>query len=214
MPFSLTSYILAFGYAGIFLAVFAESGFFLGFFLPGDSLLFTVGLLAATNQLNLFILMSVVAVAAIAGDSLGYWTGATFGRALLERFFKKENTQKNWIHRTLNAEYLDKTERFFGDYGARAIFLSRFVPIVRTFTPIFAGIAEMRYATFLVYNVVGGLVWSIGFLTASYYLGHIALVRQYVSIIILVIVLVSILPIIIGVFRRRRSVVKPLNENN
>ncbi len=187
----LTSLILTFGYAGIFIAVFAESGFFLGFFLPGDSLLFTLGLLATVGQLNIFALVSIAVVAAILGDSFGYWTGAYFGRYILERH----------SGRFLKREYLEDTERFFAKYGRMSIFLARFVPIVRTFTPIFAGIGEMPYGIFLIYNIIGGTLWAAGLLLISYFLGRIPFVQTYASGIILAIVIVSILPVISSLAR-------------
>ncbi len=187
----LLSFILAFGYVGVFIALFAESGFFLGFFLPGDSLLFTVGLLASAGKLNLAILLPLAALAAIAGDSLGYWTGSEFGRHFLERH----------TGRFLKKRYLDDTEKFFARYGGPAIFLARFVPIVRTFTPIFAGIGEMKYTVFLLYNIAGGILWTLGFLILSFYLGQISFVRHYTSFIILAIIIVSLIPVALGWFR-------------
>src|SRR5947208_1596921 len=134
-----TPYIIAFGYVGIFITLFAESGFLLGFFLPGDSLLFTVGILASQGYFSIGILIILGILAAILGDSFGYWMGSYFGPKLFNRkdsmFFKQE--------------YVDRTEEFFKKYGVKTIILCRFVPIVRTFAPILAGMGSMRYRTFL-----------------------------------------------------------------
>ena len=187
----LLSFILTFGYVGIFIVLFAESGFFLGFFFPGDSLLFTVGLLASAGHLSLAVLLLVAALAAISGDSFGYWTGARLGRYFLERH----------TGRFLKQRYLDDTEKFFARYGRVAVFLARFIPIIRTFTPIFAGIGEMNYGIFVIYNIVGGLFWTAGLLILSYYLGHISFVRHYTSFIIAGIIVVSLIPVALSWFR-------------
>ncbi len=203
--FSLTSFILAFGYLGVCIALFAESGFFLGFFLPGDSLLFAVGLLASRGHLNLAILIPLAIISAVAGDSLGYWTGVAFGRNFLERH----------TNRFLKRQYLEDTEKFFAKYGAMAVFFARFVPIVRTFTPIFAGIGEMRYGTFFLYNIAGGALWTGGLLIIAYYLGQIPGVSHYVTIIIVLIIIVSLLPIAFGAvraYRRKKKLLKSSSD--
>lgn len=197
------SFILAFGYIGVFVTLFAESGFFLGFFLPGDSLLFTAGLLASTGHLYLTILLPIAAIASIIGDSLGYWTGATFGRHFLERH----------TGRFLKHQYLEDTEKFFARYGGPAIFLARFVPIVRTFTPIFAGIGEMRYGTFLAYNIAGGILWTAGLLTLSFYLGRISFVKHYTSLIIVGIIVISLVPVVLGWFQAMRKRARTDDKN-
>ena len=142
----------AFGTIGLFLVVFAESGLLIGFFLPGDSLLFTAGVFAAADKLSLPVILPGIFVAAVAGDQVGYAFGNRAGPALFRRpdsrFFKQA--------------YLDKAQRYFEEHGPRTIVLARFVPIVRTFAPIVAGAGEMRYRTFVTYNVLGGLLWGVG----------------------------------------------------
>ncbi|MDE2213242.1 MAG: VTT domain-containing protein [Patescibacteria group bacterium] len=161
MHMSLPALIGSVGYAGLFFIIFAESGLFFGFFFPGDSLLFTAGVLAAEGLLNIAILVPLLALAAILGDSAGYWFGVHVGPTLFSRedsfFFHKR--------------HLERTRDFYASYGTRAVFLARFIPIVRTFTPIFAGIGRMPYSPFLFYNVLGGILWSAGFCAFGYFLG-------------------------------------------
>jgi len=156
-----TLIIKAGGYLGIALAVFAESGVLIGLFLPGDSLLFAAGVLAGAEFLNIWFLVPVVVVAAILGDSAGYWFGHRVGKSLFKRpdsrFFKQE--------------YIHRTEQFYERYGGRAVILARFVPIVRTLTPILAGVGSMSYRTFISYNVIGGVVWGAGVTLIGYFIG-------------------------------------------
>lgn len=194
----LTEIIIAFGYIGIFVTIFAESGFLLGFFLPGDSLLFTVGLFASQGLFDIHLLVLVVVVAAIAGDSFGYYMGNKIGPKIFVRedsfFFKKQ--------------YVEKTARFFSEHGKKSIILARFVPIVRTFTPIFAGVGNMEYKTFLTYNILGGIGWGGGILYVSYVLGQrIPGIDRYLELIIMAIIAVSFIPVIyhLGKERRRKS---------
>src|SRR5690349_6560836 len=162
--------ISTFGLIGILAIVFAESGLLIGFFLPGDSLLFTAGLLIADGTYlhqPLWLMCLLVSVAAVAGDQFGYLFGRRFGPALFRRpssrLFKQEN--------------LTRARGFFAKYGARSIVLARFVPIVRTFTPIVAGASHMPYRTFLLCNVIGGTLWGCGVTTLGYFLGQIAFVK-------------------------------------
>ncbi len=193
---SLTNFIIAFGYLGIFVTVFAESGFLLGFFLPGDSLLFTVGILSSTKGLfNIYYLVPLTIVAAILGDSFGYYIGRRFGSKLFERkdsfFFKKE--------------YVERTQEFYKKHGKKTIILARFVPIVRTFAPIFAGIGQMEYKTFLTYNIIGGVAWAGGFLSIAYYIGtRFPQIEQYLTLVIVLIVLASVIPIAFDFLRKKR----------
>jgi membrane-associated protein len=191
------SLISTFGLIGILAIVFAESGLLIGFFLPGDSLLFTAGLLVAGGtylQQPLWLVCLLVTVAAVAGDQFGYAFGRRFGPALFRRpdsrLFKQEN--------------LTRARVFFARYGARSIVLARFVPIVRTFTPIVAGASHMNYRTFLIYNVVGGLLWGCGVTALGYFLGQVAFVRGNIEIILIGIVFLSVIPIGIEVLRGRR----------
>src|SRR3954469_20566608 len=186
--------ISTFGLIGILAIVFAESGLLIGFFLPGDSLLFTTGLLVADGTYlhqPLWLMCLLVSIAAVAGDQFGYLFGRRFGPSLFRRpdsrLFKQEN--------------LTRARAFFARYGARSIVLARFVPIVRTFTPIVAGASRMHYRTFLTWNVVGGTVWGSGVTILGYFLGQIGFVKSNIELILAGIVVVSVVPI--GIDRPR-----------
>jgi len=186
------------GYIGLFAIVFAESGLFFGFFLPGDSLLFTAGLLASQDILYLPLLLAIVPIAAILGDSVGY----SFGKWVGPRLFVKEDSL------LFNKHHVLRAEQFYEKYGPRAIILARFIPVVRTFVPIVAGVAQMRYSTFLIYNVIGGLLWGVGVVVAGYFLGNaFPATEKYLTWIIVAIILLSFLPLIIEwlAYRRARS---------
>ena len=185
------------GYVGIAALVFAESGLLIGLFLPGDTLLFAAGLLAGSGVLAYGPLAAIVVIAAILGDTVGYWFGRNVGDALFKRpdsrFFKQE--------------YLRRTEAFYKKYGARAIVLARFVPIVRTLAPILAGVAHMPYARFLSFNVIGALVWGAGMVSVGYFLGAaIPGLEHYILPISLGIIVVSFLPIFINLASGKRAV--------
>ncbi|GIF23475.1 membrane-associated protein [Actinoplanes tereljensis] len=189
--------ISTFGLIGILAIVFAESGLLIGFFLPGDSLLFTAGLLVADGTYlhqPLWLMCLLVSVAAVAGDQFGYFFGRRFGPALFRRpdsrLFKQEN--------------LTKAREFFAKYGARSIVLARFVPIVRTFTPIVAGASHMHYRTFLIYNLIGGTLWGSGVTVLGYFLGQIAFVKSNIEFILIGIVVLSVIPIGVELLRSRR----------
>ncbi|GAA3342424.1 VTT domain-containing protein [Amorphoplanes nipponensis] len=189
--------ISTFGVIGILAAVFAESGLLVGFFLPGDSLLFTAGLLIAGGaylHLPLWLMCLLVSLAAVTGDQFGYAFGRRFGPALFRRpdsrLFKQEN--------------LARARDFFARHGARSVVLARFVPIVRTFTPIVAGASHMRYRTFVGFNLVGGSLWGCGVTVLGYLLGGIAVVRDNVELILIGIVAVSLIPVGIELLRARR----------
>lgn len=193
---SLTNYIIGLSYLGIFATVFAESGLFFGFFLPGDSLLFTAGLFAARGDLNLTVLCLGCFIAAVAGDQVGYWFGAKIGRGLYQR-------QESFFFRR---EYVEKTKEFYERHGKKTIVLARFVPIVRTFAPIVAGVAEMPYGTFIRYNLLGGLLWGVGLPIAGYYLGTlIPDIDQYLLPIIIAVIVLSILPPVLHFWHRRKA---------
>lgn len=190
------SLIAAAGYLGLFAIVFAESGLFFGFFFPGDSLLFTAGLLASQKILYLPILLGLIPVAAILGDSAGY----AFGKWVGPRLFTREDSLFFSKHHVLRAE------RFYQRYGPRAIILARFVPVVRTFVPIVAGIAKMKYKTFLTYNVIGGLLWGVGVTLLGYFLGTVfPQTEKYLLPIIVGIILFSFFPIVIEWLAYRRE---------
>ncbi|MEK7114309.1 MAG: VTT domain-containing protein [Patescibacteria group bacterium] len=179
-------------YFGIAFIVFAESGLLIGIFFPGDSLLFAAGLLSAVGFLSFGPLVFVVVIAAIVGDSVGYWFGVKVGPAL----FKREDS------RFFKQEYLRRTELFYQTYGGRAVVLARFVPIVRTLTPILAGIGSMTYKKFLTYNVLGGLLWGAGMVSLGYFLGSIIPnSERYILPLSLVIIILSFLPILINLLR-------------
>ena len=188
--------IRTFGMVGIMAIVFAESGLLVGFFLPGDSLLFTAGLLVATTSLlpPLWLVVLLIVVAAIAGDQVGYLIGKKAG----PRVFQRPDS------RFLRPEHVDKAYAFFEKYGGRAIILARFVPIVRTFTPVVAGVSAMHYRTFVTYNVIGGLLWGVGVTVLGYFLGQIDFVAANIEFILLGIVAVSVLPIVVELLRARR----------
>ncbi|MBL3806022.1 DedA family protein [Streptomyces sp. BRB081] len=184
-----------FGIYGLLLIVFAESGLLIGFFLPGDSLLFTTGLLITTAQLKfpLWFAIVLICVAAIVGDQAGYLFGKKVGPALFKRpdsrLFKQEN--------------VTKANEFFEKHGPKSLVLARFVPIVRTFTPIIAGVSSMRYRSFITFNIVGGIVWGAGVTLLGAWLGRIAFVRENIEAMLILIVLISIVPIIIEFVKAR-----------
>lgn len=200
MPhFDLAEIIRTVGYIGLFAIVFAETGLLIGAFLPGDSLLFTAGFLASQDYLNIWLVLIVCFVAAIIGDATGYYIGHRFGRSL----FQKEES------RLFRPSYLVKSEEFFQRHGGRAIVLARFMPIVRTFAPVIAGISAMTYRSFAVYNVIGAVVWAIGVTLAGYFLGSaIPSIDTYLLPIIAVIVIVSIAPSAIHIWRENGDVIR------
>lgn len=188
--------VKAVGYPGISAIVFLESGVPFGFFLPGASMLFTAGLLASKNFFNPWILISLVTLAAILGDNVGYWLGRKVGI----RFFLRPNSK--WFKH----EHLEKAKIFYDGYGSRAIFFGRFIPVVRTFAPIVAGVVAMRYRTFLIYNVLGALTWAAGVTFLGYFLGaKVPFVSHYITPIIVIIILVTTLPLFRD-FLKKRSV--------
>lgn len=189
--------ILYFGpwtYVVLFAIIFAETGLVVMPFLPGDSLLFALGALAAGQKLDLVTLMVLLSIAAILGDTINYWLGSILG----PRIFRGENV------RFLNKKHLDKTHEFFERYGGKTIILARFMPIVRTFAPFVAGMGKMTYSRFMAYNVIGGLVWIQLFLLAGFWFGNIPVVKKNFSIVILGIIFVSIIPIAVEIILERR----------
>ncbi|XUZ96532.1 DedA family protein [Streptomyces araujoniae] len=184
-----------FGLPGLLLIVFAESGLLIGFFLPGDSLLFTTGLLVTTGQLKypLWLVCTLIAIAAILGDQVGYLFGRKVGPSLFKRpdsrLFKQENVEKAHV--------------FFEKHGPKSLVLARFVPIVRTFTPIIAGVSRMNYRLFVIYNIVGALLWGVGVTVLGAMLGKIDFVHEHIEKILILIVLLSVLPIVVEVLKAR-----------
>jgi len=197
--------ISTFGLIGILVIVFAESGLLFGFFLPGDSLLFTAGLLVADGtylHVPLWLMCALVSAAAVVGDQFGYLFGRRFGPGLFRRPDSRLFRQQN----------LTRAQGFFEKYGARSIILARFVPIVRTFTPIVAGASRMHYRSFLRYNVVGGALWACGVTILGYFLGQVAFVRSNIELILVGIVVLSVIPIGVELLRSRRRARSQANE--
>jgi len=174
--------------------VFVETGLFVGFFLPGDSLLVTAGIFAATGDLNVFALLAGASVCAVTGDQVGYWIGRRAGQALYSRPDSKLFKRK----------HLERAHAFYEKYGAKTIVLARFVPIVRTFAPAVAGAAEMAYRQFVVYNVMGGLLWVWSTVLLGYFLGRaVPSIERYIHVVIAVVIILSILPGVIELYRAR-----------
>jgi len=179
-------------YALLFFVIFMETGFVVTPFLPGDSLLFAAGTFAALGSLNLYLLLILLMIAAIGGDTVNYWIGHYLGdRAYSIKWIKKE--------------YIDKTHSFFEKHGGKTIFLARFVPIVRTFAPFVAGIGRMSYGYFITYNFVGGITWVLLFTLSGYFFGNIPFVRENFEFVILAIILISVVPIFIEWWKARRE---------
>jgi len=175
-------------YLILFIIVFWETGVVIWPFLPGDSLLFAAGSISAldSSPLNPFFLFFLLSTAAILGDTVNYWIGHYIG----PRAFKKDG-------RFLKKKYLDKTQSFYEKYGVRTIIIARFVPIVRTFAPFVAGIGAMKYERFILYNVVGAILWNLLFISAGYFFGNLAIVKNNFSLVILAIIILSCLPMVI-----------------
>jgi membrane-associated protein len=193
--FGIGTYLL------LFFVIFMETGFVVTPFLPGDSLLFAAGALAALtdSQLHIGILYVVLAAAAILGDTANYWIGHAIGPRVFSgniRFIKKE--------------YLERTHHFYEKHGGKTIFLARFIPIIRTFAPFIAGVGEMTYGKFISYNIFGGIVWTAVFLFAGYFFGGIPFIKNNFSIVIIVIILISLLPAVIEYLRSRNHPASPL----
>lgn len=191
------------GYTVLCLIVFAETGLLAGFFLPGDSLLVTAGLLAAVDDgvVNIWILNALLSLAAILGDTTGYWIGYHAG----PRIFNREDSF--FFHR----DHLKRTQHFYEKYGAKTIVIARFVPIVRTFAPTVAGVGRMQYRKFLLYNVAGGIGWVLSMTLAGYFLGRsIPDIEKQIHWVIAVVILLSFIPIIREVLASRRTQKPPL----
>jgi len=185
------------GYVGLTAIIFSETGLLVGFFLPGDSLLVTAGLLASQPGfgLNVYLLGLILSVAAIVGDSVGY----AIGRATGPRIFTRENSL------LFNRKHLERAHAFYERHGGKTIILARFMPIVRTFAPVVAGVADMHYRTFVTYNVIGGLAWVWSMLFIGYFLGRwIPGIDKHIEAVILVVIFLSILPGIVSWMRERR----------
>jgi membrane-associated protein len=195
---SLEEIIMWGGYAGLFLIIFAETGLLVGFFLPGDSMLVTAGLLIASGKVQMDIapLIVLLCIAAITGDATGYWIGLRTGHALYNR------PQSRFFRR----DHLLKTKAFYEKYGGMTIVLARFMPFARTFAPIVAGVGEMTYRRFALFNIAGGVGWVAGMTLLGYYLGRsIPGIERHIEYIIVLVVLLSLLPLLIKYLQHRRG---------
>jgi membrane-associated protein len=191
-----THLINTFGLVGILAILFAECGLLLGFFLPGDSLLFTAGLLVAGGLIApLWLLLLLLPLGAIAGNLVGWWIGRTAGPAVFDRPDS----------RLFKARHVERARTFFERNGARTIVLARFVPVVRTFATVMAGAARMDFRRFALYSVLGGIAWTAGVTLLGYWLGHVALVRDHVELFIVGIVVLSFVPVAIEALRSRQT---------
>lgn len=182
------------GYLTLFAIVFAETGLLVGFFLPGDSLMFTVGVVAGLGGVNLFYVNIVLILAAIIGDSTGYLLGRQTGRAI---FHRPDS-------RLFKREHLIRTQEFYERHGGKTIIYARFIPIIRTFAPFVAGVGEMSYGRFLMFNVVGGIVWVVGITLLGYTLGSIPIIQRNFEKAILLIIFLSITPVLFELYKARR----------
>lgn len=197
--FDIEALIRAVGYLGLFGIIFAESGLFVGFFLPGDSLLFTAGFLASQGYGNIIALVLICFSAAVLGDSFGY----AFGRKVGPRIFKKADSL------IFRREYIIRTQEFYDRHGGKTLILARFLPVVRTFAPIFAGVGRMHYPTFFFYNVTGAFLWAIGITVSGYTLGSVVPgVDRYLIPIVLGIIVLSFLPPIVSLIRNQLGMLK------
>lgn len=186
LQYGTLTYVILFG------VIFAETGFVFTPFLPGDSLLFAAGTFAAIGSFNIHLLFILLSAAAILGDTVNYWIGNYFGPKIFEkniRFLKKE--------------HLEKTQQFYEKYGGKTIIIARFIPIIRTFAPFVAGIGTMTYSKFILFNIVGAVLWCALFVYGGYFFGNLQLVKNNFSLVILVIIFISILPGIIEFVRHR-----------
>jgi membrane-associated protein len=193
--YSLDSLIRWGGYAVLIAIVFAETGLLVGFFLPGDSLLVTAGLVAATGALNIWWLNVVLIIAAVVGDSVGY----AIGRRIGPRLFTREKSL------LFNPAHVERTRRFYERHGAKTIVIARFVPIVRTFAPTVAGVGQMEYRRFLFYNVAGGIGWVVSMTWAGYLLGHsVPNINDHIHLVVAIVIVLSLIPIAVELLRERR----------
>lgn len=181
-------------YGILFFIIFAETGFVVTPFLPGDSLLFAAGAFAALGSLNLWLLLALLMVAAVGGDTVNYWIGHFFGKKIVE-------------HKRIpiKPEHIVQTEEFFKKHGGKTIVLARFVPIVRTFAPFVAGIGKMHYGYFISYNIIGGIIWILAFTLAGYFFGNIPAVQHNFTLVVFAIIFLSILPMIFHIIQDKKA---------
>lgn len=194
----LSQFVASYGamtYGILFLVVFAETGFVVTPFLPGDSLLFAAGAIASLGSLHLGFTILLLIVAAIAGDTINYWIGHFLGKKIVD------NPHITFI----NQEHIDKTEQFYKKYGAKTIILARFVPIVRTFAPFVAGVGSMHYATFIFYNVIGGILWVCLFTLLGFFFGNMSFIKENFHYAVFAIIGLSILPMVYEYIQHKRN---------
>ncbi|PIS18195.1 hypothetical protein COT54_00585 [Candidatus Collierbacteria bacterium CG09_land_8_20_14_0_10_46_12] len=178
-------------YGILFVIIFVETGLVFVPFLPGDSLLFAAGAFAALGSLNLWVVIPLMMLAAVLGDTVNYWIGHFFGHKLVQN-----------PHVPINKEHIEETQRFFDKHGGKTIILARFVPIVRTFAPFVAGIGRMHYGQFISYNAIGGVLWVLLATLAGFFFGNIPFVKENFSLVVLGIVLVSVVPMLLQVIKK------------
>ena len=181
-------------FAFLFAIIFAETGFVVTPFLPGDSLLFAAGAFAALGNLNIFVLLAVLVAAAILGDTANYWIGHFFGERMIAN-----------PRLPIKQEHIDKTKAFFDKHGGKTIILARFVPIVRTFAPFVAGVGKMHYGNFISYNVIGGIAWVLLFTLAGFFFGNIPAVKHNFTLVIFAIILLSVVPMVFEFVKSKRK---------
>lgn len=191
----LVSQYQSWTYGILFLIIFCETGLVVMPLLPGDSLLFAVGAIASKGDLNVFLVVVLLSIAAILGDTVNYWIGKVVG----PRVFSSESS------RWLNRKHLERTHEFYEKYGGKTIIIARFMPIIRTFAPFVAGIGKMSYGKFLLYNVIGGILWIALFTYAGYFFGEIPIVKRNFTLVIFAIIIISVMPAVIEVLRARRA---------
>lgn len=196
-PENILNWLGPWALVGVAFIIFAECGLLIGFFLPGDSLLFLTGLFVAQNfiEQSIWLAVIVLTIMAVVGNLVGYW----IGRAVGPKLFDKPDSK------IFKQEYVEKTHAFFEKYGARAIILARFVAIVRTFITAIAGVAKMDFRKYALYSTIGGVLWAAGITLAGYYLGNFPIVKDNIEIVLILVVLVSILPIVIEYIKHRRE---------
>jgi len=182
-------------YGILFLIIFAETGLVVTPFLPGDSLLFAAGAFAALGDLNIWLMVGILILAAILGDTVNYWVGHFFGQKIVD------NPKIKFV----NQEHIDKTQAFYKKHGGKTIVLARFVPIIRTFAPFVAGVGKMDYSEFVSYNVIGGVIWVLLFGLAGFYFGNIPAVKHNFTLVILVIIAISLVPIVLETAKNHRN---------
>lgn len=199
MLFDVTQLILSFGYVALFAVVFSETGLLVGFFLPGDTLLFTAGVLASQGVIDIAAVIAICFAAAVLGDSFGYYLGRRFGK----KVFTME--EPHFLDDHLNKENLERTRGFFKKYGAWTIFIARYVPIVRTIAPTLAGTADMPYTTFLAYNVLGGLAWTASISLLGYFFGGVVPhAIEIAGALVVVVVTLSLVPMVARLLRKKK----------